>query len=372
MSALNDEARAGAPPAAEPTEPAPAAAPAAPAAAPTAAPAAPRPWWRQPALWLALAALALAGANWWVSRGELQGVQGQVAARLAETDAVAKESRTLARQNQELIQNMQGKLGAVEALVAESRSQQLALEAMYQELTRIGDERITAEVEEAVGAAVQQLQLGGHVEGALLALQNAETRLAAADNPVFLPLRKAITRDMEALKALPLVDMAGVSVKLESIVTAVDGMPLTYAAKPRAEPPPPEGDVLTPGFWQALAGEIWRELRQLVRVERLDRPDPALLAPEHAVFLRENLKLRLVNARLALLQRDTRSFREDVRQARQWIERYFDNEHRGVASALATLGQLADAELQLDVPTLEASRTALHTLKTGRGRAAAR
>lgn len=332
----------------------------------------PRRWWQQASLWLALLALALVVAQWWASRDELRGTQQQVAARLAETDTVAKESRALARQNQEQIENIQGKMGAMEATVAESRSQQLALESMYQELSRSGEDRLVAEVEDAINAAVQQLHIGGHVEGALLALQNADTRLGGTDNPVLLPLRKAVIRDIETLKALPLIDVAGVSSKLETIIAAIDEMPLANTGKPRIDPPPPEGSVFEPVFWRAMLAEVWRELRQLVRVERLDRPEPVLLAPEHAFFLRENLKLRLINARLALLQRDTASFRDDLRMSRQWLDRHFDTTHRSVTQALATMAQLADTDLQLSLPTLDASRTALHKIKTGRNKAETR
>jgi uroporphyrin-3 C-methyltransferase len=123
--------------------------------------------------------------------------------------------------------------------------------------------------------------------------------------------------------------------------------------------------------WQNLFLDVWRELKQLIRVERVDRLEPvAILPPENAFILRENLKLRLVNARLALLQRDTKTFKDDIRQARAWIERYFDPKAKQTTEALATLDQLASAEVRLELPKLDATLTALRSTKVNRGTAA--
>lgn len=324
---------------------------------------------RQPAAWVALAALGLLAWQVVDSRSRIADLQQEVARRLAAGDAASGEARVLARQNQEALAALQAKAGALEAKLAESQSQQAALDAMVQELTRNRDERLLAEVEQALNAAAQQLQLAGNVEAALIALQGADARLGAAGRAQLLPLRKVIARDIERLKALPLADVAGIALRIEGVIRAVDAMPLAFEAKPRAEP---AGGSFTPaaasGYWETLLGELWRELKSLVRVERLDRPSPALLSPTHAFFLRENLKLRLVNARLALLQRDGKSFRQDVQQAQSWVEQYFDTRARPTQTALATLRQLAAVEIGRELPTLQESLTTLRNFKVARER----
>lgn len=324
---------------------------------------------RHPAVWVAVAALAL--LVWQVvdSRSRMADLQQEVARRLAAGDAAAGEARAVARQNQEALATLQAKLGALEARLAESQSQQAALDAMVQELTRNRDERLLAEVEQALNTAAQQLQLAGNVEAALLALQGADARLAAAGRAQFLPLRKVIARDLERLKALPLADVPGIALRIEGVIRAVDAMPLAFEARPHAEP---GGDAFVPaaqaGYWQTLLDELWRELRSLVRIERLDRPSPALLSPSHAFFLRENLKLRLVNARLALLQRDGKSFQQELRQAQEWIERYYDTRARPTQTALAALRQLSTADVAMTLPSLQESLTTLRNFKVARER----
>lgn len=324
---------------------------------------------RHPAVWVAVGALALLAWQVVDSRNRMAELQQEVARRLAAGDAAAGEARVLARQNQEALAALQAKLGALEARLAESESQQAALDAMVQELTRNRDERLLAEIEQALNTAAQQLQLAGNVEAALLALQGADARLAAAGRAQFLPLRKVIARDIERLKALPHADVPGIALRIEGIIRAVDAMPLAFEARPRAEP---GGNTFVPaataGYWRALLDELWRELKSLVRIERLDRPSPALLSPSHAFFLRENLKLRLVNARLALLQRDGKSFQQELRQAQEWIERYYDTRAKPTQTALASLRQLAAADVATALPSLQESLTTLRNFRVARDR----
>lgn len=346
-----------------------------PAAEPSPAPPR-RRWWtalRHPAVLIAIAALALLTWQWLETRVRMGQMQQELARRLAESDTIAKESRVLAKQNQDTLQSLTAKVGVLDAKLGESQSQQAALEAMYQELSRSRDERVLAEVEQAVNTAAQQLQLAGNVEAALIALQSADARLARADRAQFLPLRKVIARDIERLKALPMADVPGIALRLESVINAVDTLPLAFEAKPRAEPPRPASrNPADAGFWTALGLEVWAELKQLIRIERMDQPDTGVLAPPNAFFLRENLKLRLVNARLALLQRDARTFRNEITQARAWINKYFDRRAKAVQNALATLDQLGGAQVSLELPTLEDSLTALRNMKLARDKGSAR
>jgi uroporphyrin-3 C-methyltransferase len=316
------------------------------------------------ALLLAVAALGLLAWQWFDGRSRMADLQQEVARRLSSGDSVAGEARVAAKQTQEGLAALQAKVGALEAKLAESQGQQAALDALVQELTHNREERLLSEVEQALNTAAQQLQLSGNVEAALLALQEADARLAAAGHARLQPLRKLVARDIERLKALPLADVPGISLRIESVIDAVDGMPLAFEAKPRIEPAKASFvPAAVPGNWERLLRELWAELKALIRVERMDRPHPELLSPTHAFFLRENLKLRLVNARLSLLQRDGKTFRQEVKQAQAWIQQYFDVRTKPVQAALATLRQLAAADVGLVLPTLEDSLTTLRNYK---------
>ncbi len=297
---------------------------------------------------IGLAVLALAGVlllSWfgWQGSERLEATRQDLSRRLADGDAVQRDAQANAKQNREALDALQAKVGALEARAAEMQSQQLALDALYQDYSRVKDDRLLAEIEQDVSLAAQQLQLAGNVEAALIVLQGAEARLAKSLQPQFLSLRKLINRDIERLKSLPGADVPGIALKLDAILNAVPGLPLAFEQRPApaakrkpavvdqaaadsaaavpAAPPAAETDPpAMPTFnWQALAQtwlvDVWRELRQLVRIERIDRPDPGLLAPREIFFLRENLRLRLLTARLALLARDGRTFQSDLKQA---------------------------------------------------------
>jgi len=336
----------------------------------------------------AIIALVLLAWQWMETRARLDLLQQQVAQRLGESDAAAREVRNQSRELLDRIQTQGNRVAVLEARLAEAQGQQAALEALYQDFSRSRDEWTLTEVEQAINIAQQQLQLAGNVPAALVALQSAEQRLSTFERPQLLPLRKALARDIERLKALPLADVASLGLSIENLIERIDTLPLAFehspsapvaaASKPVAKAAPknarPARGTTQPAeqsapepsesHWlQSLAMDVWQPIQRVIRIERLDRPDPVLLSPSQTVFLRENLRLRLLSARLALLQRDGRVFREDTRQAADWIERYFDVTDRDVAQRAAELKRMQSVRLSLELPNLNDTMAALRNVR---------
>ena len=321
------------------------------------------------ALLAVLVAAALSALVWVDMRQRIAGTQEELARRLRDIEADARDARSIARQAQEGLRESQAKVSMLEGRLAESQSQQLALEALYQELSRNRDEWQLAEIEQVLAIAQQQLQLAGNVRAALLALQLAESRLSRNDRPQFVPVRRALARDIERLKSLPTVDFTGMSMKLDSLVAQVDALPLAYDERSEREAAAKEAARPEAGFWSRLGTEIWSEIRQLVVVRQMSSPEPPLLPPTQAFFLKENLRLRLLNARLSLLARDEAGYREDLRVAQQWVRRYFDVRSKLTADALAQLKQLGSTSISFEMPTISESLDAVRGFKTRRQRA---
>ena len=222
------------------------------------------------------------------------------------------------------------------------------------------------------------------MQAALIVLQGAEARLARNPQPQLLPLRKLILRDIERLKALPSADVPGIVLKLDAIIEILPTLPLAFEQRPAASAtdrhttarpsPAGEGAVLpAPTFdWRGMAeawfADLWHELRQLVRIERIDRPDPGLLAPREAYFLRENLRLRLLAARLALLARDGRSFQSDLKQAGDWLDHYYDLKVPAVTEARDNLRRLARLDVARAPAEINETLAALRNFKLTRDR----
>jgi uroporphyrin-3 C-methyltransferase len=318
------------------------------------------------ALIAVLLAAGVAALAWLDTRSRIGATQEELARRLRDIETDAREARSVARQAQEALRDTQTKLGQVELRLAESQSQQLALEALYQDLSRNRDEWQLAEIEQVLAIAQQQLQLAGNVRAALLALELAEARLARTDRPQFAPIRRALARDIERLKSLPALDTAAVSSRIDGLVAAVDSLPLAFDERERAgvrKEPAADG-----GFLSRLGNEVWNELRQLVVVRRIDGTEPPLLPPTQAYFVRENLRLRLLNARLSLLSRDEAGYRADLRASQAWIQRYFDAKSKPAADALAQLKTLLGTSLSFEMPSISESLEAVRGFKFRRER----
>lgn len=325
---------------------------------------------------IAVGGAGLAGWQAWETRGRVGELREELASRLNAGDTVATEARAIARQQQETLAALQGKVGALEAKVEATEGQAAALEALYQEFSRSREDRVVAEVEQAITIAAQQLQLAGNLEAALIALQGAEARLALQDKGQLAPLRRALAKDIEQLKLLPEVDVGGVALRLERLLERADALPFAFEstlpesaeATSGTDAPAADGRFgLAMEFVSQFALDIWRELRALVRVERLDQSEPVLLAPAQSTYLRENLKIRLLTARLALLARDGRTYAADLAQARSWIERFFDTRDERVRNSIDELKVLEAVPVSAERPALTESFAALRVLQARSG-----
>ncbi|MCB1956848.1 MAG: uroporphyrinogen-III C-methyltransferase [Rhodocyclaceae bacterium] len=335
----------------------------------TAAPAAAPAGKSSPLVWVLLIGLLLAfaaiGWLWNHGRTASEALRQELASRLESSDGIARDARSAARQGQDAVADLQRRLSSTEAALSEMRGQQAAIEALYQSLARSREDQLLVEVEQAVGLAMQQLQLAGNVEAALAALRAAESRLGQADAAPLVQLRKALLTDIELLAGSPRLDVTGTAARIEVLVSAIDRMPLAFMAPPaEVDAAAPEMPARFPDRVKRVLRDLWDELRTLVRVERLDRPDPAFLSPAQEVFLRENLRLRLLSARLSVLARDDRTYHSDLRLAGEWLRMYFDNKSEVVASALANIDTLSKISLAPDeLPVLQETYKHLRALQ---------
>jgi uroporphyrin-III C-methyltransferase len=287
-----------------------------------------------------------------------------VARRLAEQDAEIKSTRAATESAEDNLRDAQAKIALLESRLAESQSQQAALEALYRELAPSRDEWALTEVEQVLLLASQQLQLAGNVSAALAALQLADAKLQRLDRPQFVPLRRALARDMDRLKAVPFVDVQGLSLRLDQAIAVVDTLPL--ALEERLPAPAPEAATKDEPGWRRFLRDAWQDMRQLVRVEKLDQPEPPLLAPPQQFFLRENLKLRFLSARFDLLFRDQANFRADLAAADLWLKKYFDTRSKPVQSLQVLLKELRATDMTTELPGLAGSLDEVRMLQLAR------
>ena len=343
---------------------------------------------------LPLAVMVLAvllAAQTWSSHSRVNTLRQEMARSLQKGNETNAETASLARDVAEQSKALQLKVGVLESRQLENQSQQLALEQLYADLSKSRDEWALSEVEQVLSTASQQLQLAGNVQGALIALQNADRSLSRSDKPQFITIRRAIARDIEKLKALPSVDQAGIALRLDNVIGQIDNLPLLADEKP-AEPQAPRRVAAAHGAagagggkpagaaapvpqdmglgqrvtetWRNWSQEMWDDIRQLIRVRTVATPEALMLSPSESYFVRENLKLRLLNARLALLSRNEGTFRDDIGTAQEMLVKYFDARARSTIAAQSMLRQVQANNVSIDVPDLSESLNAVRNYKS--------
>jgi uroporphyrin-3 C-methyltransferase len=304
--------------------------------------------------------------QWLDGQRTINAMQQQIAEKIGEMSVNSKTNQALLGQTQDQVRDLAAKLALMEARYAEAQNQRAALEALYNDLSVNRDEMALAEVEQLLLLAEQQLRLSANVKAALIAMQSGDARLQRMNRAAFGGLRKAIGQDMDKLRALPSVDIPGINLQLNNLITVVDELAPIY--RRRVEKPADQHSAPDEGYaaWKKLLREIWQELKQLVRIENTGKEEIQLLAPDQEFFLRENLKLRLHTARLALLSRDESSFKHELKTAQQWISRYFDGQSAQGEKMLGALRKLSASSISIELPDIGASLAAVRNYRLTR------
>lgn len=299
---------------------------------------------------------------------KLSAIQEQLARQSADAGSNAIEARTLARQAEELARDTAARQALADTRLSEVALQRTQLEQLMQSLSRSRDENLLVDIESSLRLAQQQAQLTLTAEPLLVALRSADERLARAGQPGLARVRSAVTRDIDRIKAAGVADVPSLLLRLDELARQVDEIPLANAVAQGAGRAPQRAGAAdaTPQWWRQALGLLRDEARGLVRVSRVDQPEAVLLAPEHAFFLRENLKLKLLNARLALLARQTEAARMDVAASAAALGKYFDPSARRTQAAAASLQQMQAQLRTVEVPRIDETLAALTTAAAGR------
>lgn len=345
--------------------------------------------WLVPRTWAVVVAVLaaiglLSSALLWQKLG---GIQEELARRTTDSSAQAIEARTLAREAQDNTRDLLARLAQQEIRLSEVSLQRAQIEELMQSMSRSRDENLVVDVESDLRLAQQQALLTGSAEPLLAALKSADLRLTRASQPRLNPLQRAVTRDIDRIKGARVTDVPSLMLKLDELARLVDELPIanemvtSYLARTQqASKDTPEVPVSIEGkswfqggnaqivqdWLRRVLGTIWAEASQLLRVSRIDQPEAALMAPEQSFFLRENLKLRLLNARLALLSRQTDAARADLVKASAWLDKYFDPSVRKTQAAVQLLVQIQSQLKTTELPRIDETLAALATAAAGR------
>lgn len=338
------------------------------------------PWLAATLVLLTLAALFLA----WSAQQRLGALDAELVRRQAASAEQAAEARVLARQAEQGLLEARAQLALLEARVAETALQRGQVEELLQGLARSRDENVLADIDTALRVAQQQAAITGSLDPLVQTLRQVDERLTRINQPRLERVRRAVVADLERARGAAGADVRVLAARIDDVIRQVDELPLLATPEQRGAPLPealaggPEpaasaADAAAPtgwwgqrrAEWSAMGAQLWQELRGLVRVTRIDSPEAALVAPEQALFIRQHLQLRLLNARLALLARQFDTAQSDLRDAQALLGRWFDRGARRVAVASDTLRQVAQQARQVEVPRPDATLAAIAALSPG-------
>jgi uroporphyrinogen III methyltransferase/synthase len=326
-----------------------------------------------PLLWFVVVVLACAaGVGGYALNRKLERTEQQIAQRQQANDTQTNELRIKTEQALATVRQSDSQVAQLEGKLADAQAAQQALQQQYADLARNRDDWTLAEVGQMLSAASQQLQLTGNTQLALFALQSADTRLAASESPQAVAVRKAIAQDIDKLKAAPSTDLTGLAIKLDNAIDHVDSLPLSGEAPvPHATPRAATwGDTAKIAAatgkprWQVWFDEvthgIGQQLSSLVQVRRIDNADAMLVSPDQGYFARQNLKLRLLSARIALLSRNETTLKSDLQAAQASLTRYFDASSRDTQTVIDLLRQVNAGSAAVALPNLDTSLQAVN------------
>lgn len=330
--------------------------------------------WMHHLPWLLVGAFGVATISTWL---RLNTIQEQLAQQNAQATATSLEARALAKSASEGAREAAAKQSLLEVKLAEVSLQRNQLEDLIQSLSRSRDENLLEDIDSSLRLAHQQSSLTGSIEPLVAALKSADQRINRAAQPRLSSVQRALNKDLSRLKSSATTDVPALLTKLDELARSIDELPLANAmpaggpqalaaAKSAKTAPirqaPPQPAAASPTIaqqaqsaWQAVASQA----ASLVRLSRIDAPEASLVAPEQAYMLRENLKLRILNARLGLLARQADAARADLTQAGANIDKYFDTQSRKTQTALALVTQAQELLRNTDMPRPDDSLAAL-------------
>ena len=306
-----------------------------------------------------LVAVAAVGGNYYLWQQTQQQARQLAEARADQSQGLSK----LEGRNSQLEQRLSGTDEAMSKLQRRDATIESSLENIYKQLGQDRASWTLDEVDYLLVIANRRLQLDQDVKSALTALDEADRSLEAQADPALLPVREAIASEVQALRALPVVDTEGMALELASLAQGVEKLPLPGDNQQHFQIRESETLKRPAETWQGVLKAMWNDIKGLVSIRNTGVEAMPLRVPEQRYYLRQNLILKLESARLALLQQSEATFQHTLDEAAIWTERYFNREDSATQSFLESIKRLKGTRLKLELPNIDASLRSLRQVR---------
>lgn len=224
-----------------------------------------------------------------------------------------------------------------------------------------------AESEYLVRMAGRKLWLEHDLVSAITLLGNADERIAALNDPSLMPIRKALAEDIAKLKGMPRIDREGLTLKLAALSDQIELLPLSTVSMPEAKAEPDQAVSANPDEWESNLKKNWVKFTEnFVTIRRRDGAVEALLSPQQEIFLRENLKTKLLQAQLSVYREQQALYEDSLDKAQRWLTQYFDTDNSATRYMQGEIDKLKGEQIQIDYPAQFKTQAMLEQVLTER------
>lgn len=302
----------------------------------------------------------------------------QAAAQNANTDALATQLTALQKQQEQQQASLETTIKQQATALQESDRQQANLareldEVQQKVATISGSDAKTwllAQSDFLVKLAGRKLWSDQDVTTAAALLKSADASLADMNDPSLLSVRRALTDDISALSAITQVDYDGIILKLNQLSNQVDNLRL---ADNNSDDTPMDSDgselSSTVTEWRENLTKSWHNfMDSFITIRRRDETAVPLLAPNQDVYLRENIRSRLLVAAQAVPRHQDETYKQSLENVSTWVRAYYDTNDSVTKSFLDELDSLSQQSINMDVPQTLESQPLLEKLMQTRVR----
>ncbi|KZW94774.1 uroporphyrinogen-III C-methyltransferase [Aeromonas veronii] len=224
-----------------------------------------------------------------------------------------------------------------------------------------------AESEYLVRMAGRKLWLEHDLVSAITLLGNADERIAALNDPSLMQIRKALAEDIAKLKGMPRIDREGLTLKLAALSDQIELLPLSTVSMPEAKAEPDQAVSTNPDEWESNLKKNWVKFTEnFVTIRRRDGAVEALLSPQQEIFLRENLKTKLLQAQLSVYREQQALYEDSLDKAQRWLTQYFDTDNSATRYMQGEIDKLKGEQIQIDYPAQFKTQAMLEQVLTER------
>ncbi|MCC8466764.1 uroporphyrinogen-III C-methyltransferase [Photorhabdus bodei] len=201
-------------------------------------------------------------------------------------------------------------------------------------------------------------------------LKNADASLSEMNDPSLIEIRRAITQDISTLSAISQIDFDGIILRVNQLSNQVDNLRLadnTTDGSPMDE----DNDELTGTLseWRQNLSKSWKSfMDNFITIRRRDTAAEPLLAPNQDIYLRENIRARLLIAAQAIPRHQGEVFKQSLETVSTWVRAYFDINDPNTKAFLEEIDSLSQQPVSITAPDHLSSQPLLEKLMQTRVR----